>query len=251
MQEVRRRRAVAIGLRARLPLVTRMLALFVLVAGVVFVAVSYYKLRNRTVFVMRPGAAELSKEETGRIEGYEQRITKSGHIYLWLRAAREITFADGHHELENVNLAVYSADANEKPDQITANRAIYAQKNSVISFLGNVNVETKDALKVNTESISYNQTTEIAQTDVAVSFTRENVSGRSVGALVESKNKKLELQKEVEITVAPEVLKDPQAKPSSTRSRPVTIHAAHALFEQNIMRLSFSGGGPLNKSRTS
>src|SRR6185312_14781031 len=205
MQEIRRRRAVAIGLRAKLHLVTRILALFVLVAGVVFVAVSYYKLRNKTRFVMWPGAAELSKEVTGRIEGYEQRITKSGgDLYLWVRAAREITFADGHHELENINLTIYSSGPKEKPDQITANRAIYDQKNKLISFLGNVKVETKDALKVDTEAILYNQDTEVAQSDVAVSFSRENVSGHSVGAIVETKSKKLELKKDVEITVAPE-----------------------------------------------
>jgi LPS export ABC transporter protein LptC len=249
MQEIKRRRAVAIGLRAKLPLITRILALFVLVAGVIFVAVSYYGLRNIVPFKMRPGAAELSKEETGRIEGYEQRVTKGGHLYLWLRAAREITFADGHHELENVNLAIYSATPTDKPDQITANRAIYDQKTSVISFLGNVKVETKDALKVSTESIVYDQNTEIAHTDVAVSFSRENVSGHSVGAIVESKTKKLELGKDVEITVAPEVLKDAQTKPQSTRSRPVIIHAAHAVFEQANLNLSFSGGVTAEQER--
>ena len=241
MQQIKRKRAVAIGLRARMPLVTRMVALFVLIAGVVFVAVSYYRLRNTTRFVMSPGAAKLSKEETGRIEGYEQRITKAGHLYLWLRAAREITFADGHHELENVNLAVYSA-VGDKPDQITSTRAIYDQKKNAISFLGNVKVETKDALKINTESILYDQTTEVAQTDAPVTFSRENVSGRATGAMVEAKTKKLELRKDVEIVVVPEVKKEPQAKPLSTRSRPVTIRAAHALMEQQSMRLSFSGG---------
>jgi LPS export ABC transporter protein LptC/lipopolysaccharide transport protein LptA len=253
MQEVRRRRTVAIGLRAKLPLVTRILALFVIVAGLVFVAVSYYNLRNNKVFVMWPGAAELSKELTGRIEGYEQRITKpNGEAYLWIRAARELTFADGHHELENINLTIYSSGPKEKPDQITANRAIYDQKNGLISFLGNVKVETKDALKVDTEAILYNETTEIAQSDVAVAFSRENVSGHSVGAIVESKNKKLELRKDVEITVAPEVPKqsnDQPQKVSSTRSRPVTIHAAHALFEQNSMKLSFSGGVTAEQER--
>lgn len=232
---------------------TRFLALAVLVAGVIFVAVSYYKLRNRTRFVMWPGAAELSKEVTGRIEGYEQRITKSGsgELYLWIRADREITFADGHHELENINLTIYSSGPKEKPDQITANRAIYDQKNSLISFLGNVKVETKDALKVDTEAILYNQTTEIAQSDVAVSFSRENVSGHSIGAIVESKNKKLELRKDVEITVAPEAPKtnEQQPKAASSRSRPVVIHAAHALFEQASMKLSFSGGVTAEQER--
>ena len=247
MQVVKRKRAVAIGLRAKLPLVTRVVALSVLVAGVLFVGVSYYRLRNTTRFVMVPKATELSKEETGRIEGYEQRITKSGHLYLWLRAAREITFADGHHELENVNLVVYPP-AGGKPDQITSTRAIYDQQNNVISFLGNVKIETRDTLKVNTESVVYNQTTEIAQTDVPVTFSRDNVSGRATGAMVEAKTKKLELRKDVEIVVAPEAAKEPKAKPSA-RSRPVTIHSAHALFEQETMRLSLSGGVTAEQER--
>jgi LPS export ABC transporter protein LptC/lipopolysaccharide transport protein LptA len=242
MQEIKRRREVAIGLRAKLPLVTRVVALGVLIAGIVFVGVSYYRLRNNTRFVMWPGAAELSKEVKGKVEGYEQRITnKEGRLSLWLRAASDITFTDGHHELENVNLTIYSANT-EKPDQITSHRAIYDQKNNQISFVGDVKIETKDALKVNTESILYNQTTEVAQTDAPLTFSRENVSGRSTGAMVESKSKKLELRKDVEIVVAPEVVKDPKAKPASTRSRPVTIHAAHATFDQGVMKLSFSGG---------
>ena len=264
VQEIKRKQAIGIGLRARLPQVTRFLALFVLVAGLVFVGISYYKLRNTTKFKMMPGAAELSKEETGRIEGYEQRVTKAGHLYLWLRAAREITFADGHHELENVNLAIYPP-VGDKPDQITSNRAIYDQKNNVISFLGSVKIETKDALKVNTEAITYNQTSEIAQTEAPLTFSRENVSGRATGAIVEAKTKRLELQKDVEITVHPEAAKDQAAdrpagqlanppakapaKPPSTRSRPVTIHAAHAIVEQQSMRLSFSGGVTAEQER--
>ena len=107
-----------------------------------------------------------------------------------------------------------------------ANKAIYDPKTSVITFVGNVKVETKDALKVSTESIAYDQNSEIAQTDLAVSFDRENVSGHSTGAVVESKTKKLELKNDVEITVAPEAIKDPKAKPLSSRSRPVVIHSA-------------------------
>ena len=42
---------------------------------------------------------------------------KEGRLYLWLRAARDITFTDDHHELEQVNLAVYPP-VGDKPDQI-------------------------------------------------------------------------------------------------------------------------------------
>jgi lipopolysaccharide export system protein LptA len=248
MQEITRKRAIAIGWRARAPMVVRALALLILVAAVVFVAVSYYGLRNKTKFHLVSKSPELSKEIKGIVEGYEQRLMKNDRLYLWLRAARDITFTDDHHELQQVNLAVYPP-AGDKPDQIVADKAIYDPKSSVITFIGNVKVETKDAMKVNTESIAYDQNSEIAQTDAAITFERENVAGHSIGAVVESKTKKLELKREVEITVKPDALQDAKAKPSSPRSRPVTIHSAHALFEQESMKMSFAGGVTVEQDR--
>lgn len=248
MQEITRKRAFGIGLRARFPLIARTVAIFILTVGIAFIAISYYRLRNNKPFRLKSETPELSKEITGIIEGYEQRVTKDDGSYLLLKASRDITYSDGHHELEVVSLAVYPPKG-DKPDQISATRAIYDQKNSLITFMGSVKIETKDALKVNTESLSYNQTTEIAHTDVPMTFTRENISGRSTGAVVEAKTKKLELKSQVEITVAPEVLKDHQAKPVSSRSRPVTIRSAHATFEQASMRLSFSGSVTAEQDR--
>lgn len=248
MEEIRRKRAIAIGLRARLPILTRVVALFVLIAGIVFVGVSYYRLRGKTPFVLPPKGTELSTEVTGRVMGYEQRIMKAGHLFLWLRAASDTTFADEHHELQNVNLAIYSAGV-EKPDQISANRSLYDPKSDVLTFLGNVKIETKESLKVATETLVYNRTTEQAHTEVPLTFERENVSGHATGAVVEGKKKTLELGKDVVIVVAPEAVKDPKAKASPTRSRPVTINAAHALFDQNAMKLSFSGGVTAEQER--
>jgi LPS export ABC transporter protein LptC/lipopolysaccharide transport protein LptA len=247
MQEITKKRAIAIGLRARAPLVARAAALFILAAAIIFVAISYYRLRNNKPFRLRSEAPELSKEITGIIEGYEQRVMKDNRLHLHLKATRDITFSDGHHELEQVDLSVYPAEG-DKPDQVTANKAIYDPKSSVITFLGNVNLQTKDALKVSTESIAFDQNSEVAQTDAAVSFSRENVSGRSNGAVVESKNKKLELKKDVEVTVAPQATAVGNAK-TTARARPVTIRSAYALFEQASMKLSFSGGVTAEQDR--
>src|SRR5688572_6834497 len=98
MEAIRRKRISFVGLRARFPVVTRMLALFVLVAGLLFVGFSIYRLRNNQPFRLRAGSPELSREITGRIEGFDQRIMKDDRLFLWLRADRELTFADGHHE---------------------------------------------------------------------------------------------------------------------------------------------------------
>src|SRR6185369_7337388 len=236
MQEVNRKRAIALGLRARVPVITRIAAFTLLVSGLLVVGISYYKLRNTSRFKVASGDPELSKEVTGVIEGYERRITKNDRLWLLVKASRDITFSDEHHELENVNMAVYPPEG-ETPDQISASRAIYQPKTEIISFVGNVKIETREKLKVATESLAFDQNSGIAQTDSPVSFERENVSGTSVGAVVEQKSKRLELKKDVQLTIEP----GPGAKASS-RTRPVAIKAAHGTFEQLSMQLAFSGG---------
>ena len=243
MQEVTRKRAIGLGLRAKVPVITRIIAFTLLVSGLTVVAISYYKLRNTPTFKLKSEKAELSKEVTGVVEGPEQRIMKNDRLYLLVKASRDVTFSDGHHELENVNVAVYPPEG-ETPDQISASRAIYQPETNVHSFIGNVKIETKEKLKVSTEALSFDQNTGIAQTDSPVSFERENVSGTSTGAVVEQKNKRLELKKDVQLTIAPGA--SPKA---SSRARPVIVKAAHGTFDQQTMQLAFSGGVTLEQEK--
>ena len=244
MQAVtRKKRITAVDLRARVPMIARALALFLLIGGGIFVGVSYYKMRNNTPFRLRSENPALSKEITGIINGYERKITKDGRLSLWLRAARDVTYADGHHELEQINLQVFPATS-DKPDQIISDRSIYDEKTGLLQFNGNVQIETHDALKVKTDSLQFNQDTKVGETSAPVTFERENVSGQSTGALVDNEKKRLELRSAVAITVAPETPKDSKdAKPlKGARAKPVNIHSAQAVFEQSTMRLTFSGG---------
>jgi LPS export ABC transporter protein LptC len=247
MQVIRRKRISFVDLRARFPVVTRVLALLVLIAGLLFVGLSLYRLRNNQPFRLRSGAPELSREITGVINGFDQRITKGDRLFLWLRAARDVTYADGHHELEQVQLEVYPPTG-EKPDQIKADRSIYDQAHGVITFNGNVYIETRDALKVKTETLTYNQNTELGETAAPLTFERENISGQATGAMVDAKNKRMELRNDVQVAVKPEALKDPNAKPNN-RSQPVNIRSARAVFEQATMRLTFSGGASAEQDR--
>src|ERR1044072_4459264 len=243
MQNLVNRRALALGLRASGPLITRIVAFALLVSGIAVVGISYYKLRNVEKFKAKSEKPELSTNVTGVVEGYEQRVTKNDRLYLLVKASRDVTFSDGHHELENVNMAVYPPEG-DTPDQISAARAIFQPETNVVSFLGSVKIETKEKLKVATEALSFDQNSGIAQTDSPVSFQRENVSGTSTGAVVEQKSKRLELKKDVQLTIAPGA----SAKASS-RTRPVAIKAAHGTFEQQSMQLVFSGGVTVEQER--
>src|SRR4029078_10821478 len=215
MQEVTRKRALALGLRAKVPVITRLVAFALLVSGLPVVGIYYYKLRRAEKFKAKSEKPELSKEVTGIVEGYEQRVTKNDRLYLLLKASRDVTFSDNHHELANISMAVYPPEG-ETPDQITAARAVYRPDTNVISFIGSVKIETKEKLKVNTEALSFDQNSGIAQTDSPVAFERENVSGNSTGAMGEDKAKKLTLKNNVQLPIAPGRSK------SVARARPVS-----------------------------
>lgn len=246
MQEIRRRKAIAVELRARFPLVVRVAALCVLVAGTIFVGVSYYKLRNNKPFMMIGRTPELSKEVMARVEDYERRVMDGDHLRLLVKAKFDTTYSDGHHELEEVHLESYPANS-QKPDQITARRAIWNQETQEVSFSGDVNVETHDALKAKTESILYNQKTEIAETKELVNFERENISGQATGVVIDSKNKRMEMQNAVEITVVPQAKEGSKVNPA--RSKPVTMRAARATFDQASMHMEFTGGATVEQER--
>jgi len=246
----RKKRISAVDLRARVPAIARGLALLLLIGGAIFVGVSYYKMRNNTPFRLISKDPALSKEIIGIINGYERRITKNDRLYLWLRAARDISYADGHHELEQVNLQVFP-EKGDKPDQIVADRAIYDEKSGSGQFNGNVQMETHEALKVKTDSFTYHQDSKIAETNSPITFERENVSGSSVGALVDNEKKRMELRSQVAVTIEPAAFEKPNTKDAQdpkpsrlkgSRAKPVTIHSSLGVFEQTSMRLTFSGG---------
>ena len=224
-------------------MIARIVAFTLLVSGIAVVAVSYYKLRNVEKFKAKSEKPELSKEVTGVVEGYEQRVTKDGRLYMHVKASRDITFSDNHHELENVHLAVYPAEG-DVPDQISAARAIYWPDTNIVSFVGNVKIDTKEKLHVATESLSFDQNSGVAQTDAAVAFNRENVSGTSTGAVVEQKAKRLELKKDVAIKIEPQL-----NGAKGTRARLVTIRAARGTFEHEAQRLTFAGGATVEQER--
>ena len=245
MEALTRKRSFGIGWRAKVPLIARIVAFVLLASGIAVVGISYYKLRNVEKFRAKSEKPELSKEVTGRVEGYEQRVTKDGRLYMLVKASVDITFSDGHHELENVSMAVYPPEG-DVPDQISAARAIYEPEPNVVSFVGNVKIDTKDKLQITTEALSFDQNTGVAQTDAAVAFSRENVSGTATGALVEQKSKWLDLKKDVAIKIEP---RTNAGMKSSTRARPVTIRSARAMFEHEALTLTFTGGTTVEQER--
>ncbi|MDT7687464.1 MAG: hypothetical protein QOE46_223 [Acidobacteriota bacterium] len=253
MQEIRRRKVAGIGLRIAAPKLGRVLALLLLVCVVGAVVISYWRLKDRTTFRLRPGQAQLSTEVVGEILNLEHREMKGDRLWVMLKAARDIQYSDGHHKLENVYLEVYP-EHGDQPDKISSQQTLTNEDNTQFLFTGNVQIETRDHLSVKAETVEYDAKTEVANVTTPVSFERENVSGRADAANLDAKSKKLDLKGAVEITVRPDVAGQPSQPAAgmpkiNLRGLPVTVKSAQATFDQAGMQIAFSGGAVAEQGR--
>ena len=226
-----------IGLRANTPAVLRAAGLIFLVVTAIVLILSYRKPQD---FELIQGLPQLSKDVVGVVNGYERRETEGDLIKHYVKADKATTFSDNHQELENALIQVYD-EKGEKFDSITSAKALVIpnagdSKLFTAHFVGNVNIQSKDGLKVKTEALSYDRQTEVANTDQPIEFSRDNISGKSIGAIVRSKEKQLELQKEVEINGAadPSLEKDELAK---AKLQSFKMVSGKALVLQNENRI--------------
>ncbi|NOT49331.1 MAG: LPS export ABC transporter periplasmic protein LptC, partial [Acidobacteria bacterium] len=187
--------------RARLPKVFGAVALLLLAVTAVVIVYTLFFSKQNPEFRMKNLPASLSKDVVASIDNYERREMDGELTKYYIRADKAVSFADNHQELENVFLEVFNDDGTAS-DKIAAQKAIYIpaeNKNFTAYFAGKVNIDTRDALKVRTEQLTYKKETEIALAEESVEFERNNVSGKAASATVHVREKTLELNRDVEI----------------------------------------------------
>ena len=117
---------------------------------------------------------------------------------------------------------------------MTAESALYIpeeDKNFTTYLKGNVQIETREALKVKTNNVTYTKKNETAEADEAVEFERDNVRGRSFGATVKIGEKVIELLKDVEI----ETFESPELAKSNVRY--AKVNSGSATFDQTANKI--------------
>lgn len=221
--------------RARLPQYARMLAIFGLIGTVLAIGMAFYLGYGKPEFRMKSFPTNLSEDVVAEVSNYERRETEDGVLKYYIKADNARTFTDNHQELENVYLEVFN-ETGENPDTITAEKAVYIpgeNKNFKAFFAGNVNIRTRSELKVKTEQLSYQKESETAEAEESIYFERENISGKSVGALVHIRDKRLELLKEVEINAFE------SAELAKSNVKYARISSGSAVFDQNAGKIEF------------
>ena len=215
-------------LRAQLPRVFRYTAIGLLAVTILVVVAGFYRARSKSTFKLKSEHTQLSTDVTAEINGYERLETDNGLSKYYIKADFAKTFSDNHQELENAYIQVYD-DAGNPTDKMTAQKVLYVpaeNKNFTAYMNGDVNIETRDALKIKTNNIVYNRANETADADELVEFERGNIRGKAYGATVKMGEKRVDLLKDVEI----ETFESPELVKSNIRY--AKINADSASFDQ-------------------
>lgn len=231
MSESHRKNLKNLELRARMPRIVRNVAAVILICALLVLVIGFYRASKSREFRMKGFPTTLSKDVVGRIDSYE-RVETEGELKKYLiRADTAVTFSDNHQELQNVYLEVFD-ESGLASDKITAAKGVYIpqeNKNFTAYFAGDVNIVTRDDLNVRTEQVTYRRDSGIVEAEEEVRFERGNISGRAVGAIVNTVDKNLRLMKNVEIDAFAGDPQDPLAK-SNVKSARIT--AESAVFDQ-------------------
>lgn len=244
MSETPRQNLKNLQLRAQMPLVIRVVAIVALAATIIAVGIGFYRNRNNQEFRMKSLPATLSKDVKGEVNGYERTETEGDVKKHYIKADKATIYTDDHMELENAFLQVFD-ETDDTSDQIKARKAVYVpaeNKNFTAYFAGAVNIETRDALRVKTEQLTYKKETEIAEAEELIEFSRENVSGKSTGATVNIKDKTLELLRDVEIVAS--------GDGNGEKYQQAKISAGHAFLNQADGKIDFNGNVNANITPT-
>ncbi len=203
MSEIKRQNIKKLQRRANVPKYFRVGAIVALCLTVLIVGIGFFRARNIENFRMKSFPTELSKDVVATVNGYERTETEDDVKKYYIKADKATTFADKHQEMENVYLEVFD-DKSDTFDKISASKAVYVPatdgtKNFTAYLAGAINVLTRDELQIKTEQATYKKETETIEAEETVEFSRENISGKSFGAIAKIQERTLELLKDVEI----------------------------------------------------
>ncbi|HTK38476.1 MAG TPA: LPS export ABC transporter periplasmic protein LptC [Pyrinomonadaceae bacterium] len=221
-----------------MPQYFRIAAIAALVLTILAAVIGFYRERNKTPFHLKSEHTQLSQDVIAEVNGYERLETDGDIPKYYIKADKATTFSDNHQEMENVYLQVYD-QTGTKSDKMSAEKGLYVpedNKNFTAYLAGNVHIETRDALIVNTPRITYTKATETAEADQNVQFERNNVRGTSSGALVKVADKRIELLRDVQI----ETFASPELQTSNVRE--AKINAGYAALDQANERLDMQHG---------
>lgn len=227
-------------LKEKIPTIGRIVSLLLLIGAIAVIVTAFIRARKQapqTGFVKE--APVLKGKVTSIIEGYKYVKTENGRETLRLLAAKDTAYEDGRHELEKVDLTAFGVERGRSV-HIVAERGSYLRDQSQVTFTGNVKVTSSDGLEVTTESLKYDQQSEVASTEEVVQFRRGEISGSSTGASLHAKERDLTLPKNP-------VVVSSNPDPNKKGAPPVEIRGDSANYIEKDGLVRFEGNASVTQ----
>ncbi|MBS1809194.1 MAG: LPS export ABC transporter periplasmic protein LptC [Acidobacteria bacterium] len=188
--------------RDKLHYLGRLLSLVLLMAVIGILIIAFIRNRNKRQEPppLERGPARLDDQILAITEGYQYVSSINGKPRFKVIAAKDISYVSGRHELEKLELTGYDNEGKEN-GRIKADKGDYQQDKELVLFNGNVIATNTDGLEVTTQALKYDTKNDIANSEVAVNFKRDNLNGSSNGATLHVKEKKLALVKDAHVII--------------------------------------------------
>ncbi len=225
-------------IKENIPTIGRIASLLLFIGAIVVIVAAFIRARKHAPPPgFEQGPPVLTKKVTSIMDGYKYVKTENGRETLRLLAAKDVAYEDGRHELEKVDLTAFGkaeGGAGGRSLRVVADRGSYLRDQSQVTFMGNVKVTSSDGLEVMTETMTYEQQSEIARTNAPVRFRRGDISGASVGATLNAKERNLLLPQNPHIISA-------DSDPNKKGGQPVEIRGGRAFYAEKDGTLKFEG----------
>ncbi len=223
-------------IREKIPAIGRIGSLLVLIIAIVVIVATFIRARRQAPPTgYEKGPPVLFGKVVSIIEDYKyvESDPKTGRKKLQMLAAKDTAFEDGRHELEKVDLTAFNIERG-KSLRVVSDRGSYLRDQSQVTFSGNVKVRSSDGLEVTTESITYEQQSEIARTEAPVQFRHGEISGSSVGATLRGKDHVLTLSQSPHVIGA-------DSGPNKKGAQPVEVRGDRAEYVEKDGTVKFEG----------
>ena len=182
----------------------KVLALVVFVA--VALALGVYLVKKRRPMEMGEIKPKLDGRMVAVFNNTRYAHEQDGKVKFVLTAAVDKAYEDGTHELEQVKLESFGAEGNRN-DSITADRAEVSDTANLTTldaeFFSNVVVKTTEGSTLKTKYLHYRHSTGVIDTKEPVEFESDTLSGSCTGLLIDTKEERVELLENVDLTVKP------------------------------------------------
>jgi LPS export ABC transporter protein LptC len=195
----------------------------------------FYSRRNRSNSSTDPRRI-LSSEMVQLTEGFEFSQNKGGAARFKIRAEKLLETRNGKNYLQGFEIFNFNPDGSIQ-DTIQSQKAQYDRERMLADLSGDVRIQLSKGIELQTNTLHYDQNTNIGTTDDRLQLRSSTASGTALGIRFDEKDKSLDLNRDVDF-----VMIQKRTKPDgATENVKIHVTSEKAFLSESMLLLRFQG----------